>query len=158
MRSPRTPPGEPAADNFLSRYKAAGANAVDASGVLDTAQFINVAKDDALAWPAQARRAYPSTVNARMDSTIVPFIEKSLAVNNTLLAVFNDKLGLPKGALLAKHPREEYSGSESRCTFSPPIVERQVIGAHTGLSHRYRSMPSLTAVEQILDHWYILSY
>ncbi|KAJ7491422.1 hypothetical protein B0H11DRAFT_2009023 [Mycena galericulata] len=118
-------------DGMSFGYKAAGANAVDASGVKDTAQFINISKDDALAWPGQARRAYPSTVNARMDSTIVPFIEKSLAVNNTLLEVFNEKLGLPKGTLLKKHLREEYSGSESRCTFSPPIMNRQVIGAHT---------------------------
>jgi len=112
-------------------YKAAGANAVDATGTLDTAQFINIAKDDALAWPAKARRDYPSTVNARMPTTITPFVEKSLAVNNTLLEAFNDKLGLPKGALLKKHPREEFSGSETRCLFSPPIVDRQVIGAHT---------------------------
>ncbi|KAJ7112332.1 hypothetical protein C8R44DRAFT_798349 [Mycena epipterygia] len=118
-------------DGMSFGYKAAGANAVDASGKEDTVQFINVAKDDALAWPAQARRSYPSTVNARMESTIVPFVEKSLAVNNTLLDVFNDKLGLPKGTLLKHHAREEHSGSETRSTFSPPIVDRQVIGAHT---------------------------
>ncbi|KAJ7485748.1 hypothetical protein FB451DRAFT_64354 [Mycena latifolia] len=118
-------------DGMSFGYKAAGANAVDATGMLDTAQFINVAKDDALAWPAQARRSYPSTVNARMESTIIPFVEKSLAVNNTLLEAFNDKLGLPKGTMLKQHPREEYSGSEARCLFSPPILDRQVIGAHT---------------------------
>ncbi|KAJ6595200.1 hypothetical protein DFH09DRAFT_1305877 [Mycena vulgaris] len=118
-------------DGMSFGYKAAGANAVDASGMKDTVQFINVAKDDALAWPAQARRSYPPTVNARMEPTITPFVEKSLAVNNTLLDIFNDKLGLPKGTLLKKHLRDEYSGSETRSTFSPPIVDRQVIGAHT---------------------------
>ncbi|KAJ7116907.1 Clavaminate synthase-like protein [Mycena epipterygia] len=118
-------------DGMSFGYKAAGASVVDASGKVDTAEFLNVAKDDALAWPGQARRSYPSTVNVRMESTIVPFVKKSLAVNNTLLEVFNDKLGLPKGTLLKLHPREEYSGSETRSTFSPPIIDRQVISAHT---------------------------
>jgi len=112
-------------------FKAPGACVVDASGRVDTATFLNVAKDDALAWPVQARRSYPSTVNARMASTIAPFVEKSLAVNNTLLNAFDEKLGLPKGTLLKKHPREEYSGSETRVLFSPPTLDRQVIGAHT---------------------------
>jgi len=113
-------------------YKAAGANAVDASGNLDTAQFINVAKDDALAWPERARRAYPRTVDARMDSTIKPFVEKALAVNMALIAVFNEKLGLPKGALARQHPREEFSGSETRVLYSPPAeADKQAIGAHT---------------------------
>ncbi|KZT63891.1 hypothetical protein DAEQUDRAFT_747693 [Daedalea quercina L-15889] len=56
-------------------------------GALDTAEFINVAKDDARAggWPGQVHRAYPPTVNARMASTVAPFVRKSLAVNGTLL-------------------------------------------------------------------------
>ncbi|KAJ7041622.1 Clavaminate synthase-like protein [Mycena alexandri] len=112
-------------DGMSFGYKAAGANAVDATGTLDTAQFINIAKDDALAWPVQARRDYPSTVNARMPTTITPFVEKSLAVNNTLLEAFNDKLGLPKGALLKQHPREEFSGERDTLL---------VIGAHTGMA------------------------
>ncbi|KAJ7116904.1 Clavaminate synthase-like protein [Mycena epipterygia] len=118
-------------DGMSFGYKPAGANVINASGQVDAVEFINVAKDDALAWPAQARRSYPSTVNVRMESTIVSFVEKSLAVNNTLLDVFNDKLGLPKGTLSRLHPREEYSESETRSTFSPPIVDRQVISAHT---------------------------
>ncbi|KAJ7055816.1 hypothetical protein C8F01DRAFT_1157781 [Mycena amicta] len=114
-------------------YKAAGVNAIDASGIaLDTAQFINVAKDDALAWPQRARRSYPRTVDARMDSTIKPFVEKALAVNMTLIGVFNDKLGLPKGALAKLHPREEFSGSETRVLYSPPAgKDKQAIGSHT---------------------------
>ncbi|KAG5335519.1 hypothetical protein C0989_001181, partial [Termitomyces sp. Mn162] len=118
-------------------YKAAGANAVDATGRLDTVEFINIAKDDALAWPKQARRAYPSTVNARMQSTITPFVRKSLEINNTLLDVLNDRLGLPAGTLLAKHPMEEYSGCEARVIRNPPVgqasvdPERLAIGSHT---------------------------
>ncbi|KAJ7508980.1 hypothetical protein B0H11DRAFT_1963356 [Mycena galericulata] len=112
-------------------YRAAGTTAVDEKGTKGTAEFINVAKDDALAWPAQARRAYPSTVNVRMGSTITPFVEKSLEINNILLEVFNERLALPKSALLNLHPRNEYSGSEARCTFSPPLVDRLALGAHT---------------------------
>jgi len=114
-------------------YKALGANAVDASGKLDCAEFINVAKDDALTWPQQARRAYPSTVNARMESTITPFVRKSLEVNNTLLQAFEGKLGLTAGALMERHKMEEFSGSETRVTRTPPCPpdKGQLIGSHT---------------------------
>ena len=70
-----------------------------------------------------------------MDGTIRLFIEKSLAVNNTLLDIFNDRLGLPKGTLANKHLREEPSGSESRCIKNPPrpaaTEPKTAIGAHT---------------------------
>jgi hypothetical protein len=114
-------------------YKAAGANVVDASGTKDNTQFINIATDDALAWPVQARRSYPSTVGARMVTTTVPFVEKSLAVNNTLIDVFDAKLGLPNGTLSRLHPRREFSGSATRCTYNPPILAPQatVNSAHT---------------------------
>lgn len=116
-------------------YKAAGANATDEYGNLDTVEFINVAKDDALAYPRVVHRTYPPTVNARMEGTIQPFIAKSLGVNNTLLDIFNDRLGLPKGTLARKHLREEPSGSESRCIKNPPkpiaTEPKTAIGAHT---------------------------
>ncbi|CCL98642.1 uncharacterized protein FIBRA_00644 [Fibroporia radiculosa] len=117
-------------------YKAAGANATDETGALDTPEFINISKDDALAWPKQAHRDYPSTVNARMESTIIPFVHKSLEVNNTLLAVLNAKLGLPEGALAKRHTQTEYSGSEARCIKTPPMPpgtpqDRAALGAHT---------------------------
>ena len=69
------------------RYKAAGANAVDETGALDTVEFINVAKDDALAWPNKVHREYPSTVNARMENTIKPFVQKSVDINTTLIEI-----------------------------------------------------------------------
>ncbi|PPQ92475.1 hypothetical protein CVT25_010420 [Psilocybe cyanescens] len=120
-------------DGMSFGYKAAGANAVDATGERDTVEFLNVAKDDALAWPQQARRAYPDTANARMESTIVPFVKKSLEVNNTLLEVFNDRLGLPSGTLLRFHTAGEYSGSEARIIKNPPTsnTTKQAIGSHT---------------------------
>ena len=94
---------------------------------------MNVAKDDALAWPNQARRAYPRTVNARMASTIVPFVRQSLEVNNTILEIFNDKLGLPAGSLLERHLMEEFSGSEARITKNGPTTNttKVAIGSHT---------------------------
>jgi isopenicillin N synthase-like dioxygenase len=71
-----------------------------------------------------------------MESTIVPFVRKSLAVNTTLLNVFNDRLGLPEGTLARKHAMEEFSGSEARCIRSSPrpegmSEEHRAIGAHT---------------------------
>ncbi|EJD04538.1 Clavaminate synthase-like protein [Fomitiporia mediterranea MF3/22] len=122
-------------------YKAAGANATDEYGNLDTVEFINVSKDDVLAYPRVVHRTYPSTVNNRMESTIRPFVEKSLHVNNTVLSVFEKKLGLPSGTLLELHSREEPSGSEARCIKNPPkqpgidstnnAKETSAIGAHT---------------------------
>jgi len=98
--------------------------------------FINIAKDDALAWPKSARRTYPAPTNARMESTIVPFVRKSLAVNATLIDVFNNRLGLPEGELAKRHTIEEFSGSEARCIKIQPkpqgvSEEQRAIGAHT---------------------------
>ena len=116
-------------------YKAAGANAVDEFGNLDTVEFINVAQDDALAWPEAVHRTYPRTVNARMENTIVPFVKKSRAINVVLLKILEKKLGLPEGELLKKHTEEEPSASETRCIKSPPHKseekDKTAIGAHT---------------------------
>ncbi|PBK80054.1 Clavaminate synthase-like protein [Armillaria gallica] len=114
-------------------YKAAGGTAVDASGQEDTIEFINISKDDALAYPSVAHRTYPSTVNERMESTITPFITKSVQVNDMILEIFNNKLGLPKGTLIKLHSKDEYSGSEARMTknASGYAPDRMAIGAHT---------------------------
>ncbi|OAX31654.1 Clavaminate synthase-like protein [Rhizopogon vinicolor AM-OR11-026] len=117
-------------------YKKAGANAVDAAGKnLDTAEYINISKDDALAYSQVVHRTYPSTVNSRMENTIAPFVRKALAVNYVLLNIFNEKLGLPQGTLERLHAVEEHSGSEARCIRNPPQVKEAAgglaIGAHT---------------------------
>jgi len=139
-------------------YKAAGANAVDATGMKDLVEFINVSKDDALAWPKQARRAYPSTVNDRMDSTITPFIQKSLEINNTILDILSDRLGLPPGKLMEKHPIGEHSGSESRVIRAPPNPpqKRQLLGSHTdfgSLSFLHNRVGGLQVLVPTSDTW-----
>jgi len=139
-------------------YKAMGANAVDATGARDSVEFINVAKDDALAWPKVARRAYPSTVNKRMESTIVPFVQKSLDVNNTLLEIFNERLGLVAGTLMERHKMDEYSGSETRVIHSPPVTIKveQSLGSHTdfgSLSFLHNRLGGLQVLVPGIDSW-----
>ncbi|KAG6906669.1 hypothetical protein DXG01_012697 [Tephrocybe rancida] len=140
-------------------YKSAGANAVDASGKKDAVEFINVAKDDALAWPGQVHRSYPPSVNDRMESTVTPFIRKSVEVNNLLLGVLNAKLGLPAGTLLEKHRIEEPSGSESRVTRTPPVRSTSIdpaIGSHTdfgSLSFLHNRLGGLQVLVPGIDTW-----
>ena len=108
---------------------------MDETGLKDTIEFINVSKDDALSFPKPTHRTYPSTVEECMESTVRPFVQKSLEVNNTILEVFNEKLGLPEGELLKRHVTNELSGSEARVIKNPPApemsAERQALGAHT---------------------------
>ena len=52
-----------------------------------------------------------------METVIKPFIQKSIEVNDTVLEVFNKKLGLKEGTLKLKH--NGYSGSEARCIRTP---------------------------------------
>lgn len=133
----------------LRRYKAAGANAVDETGALDTVEFLNVSKDDALAWPETVHCEYPSTVNARMENTIRPFVEKSVEINSTLLDVFNDRLDLPEGTLASKHKLTDISTSETRCIKNPPRPggvddAKTALGAHTDFGSLV-SWPTLCA-------------
>lgn len=120
-------------DSFGSRYKAAGANAVNASGELDTVEFMNIAHDDVVAWPRRARRDYPEVVNNHMESTVIPFVKHSFEVNNLILDIFNDKLGLPSGKLRECHKSSEFSGSEARIIKNriTSNTSKEAIGAHT---------------------------
>lgn len=120
-------------DGTDSRYKAKGATTVDLSGSKDNAEMINVSKDDALAYPRVAHASYPSTVNARMENTVRPFVEACTDANNTIMAVFNAKLGLPEGTLANLHARDEPSVSEARVIKVPatPGSTKIAVGAHT---------------------------
>ena len=55
-----------------------------------------------------------------MESTIKPFVKKSLEVTNTHYSIFEEKLGLPAGSILRYHTDEAHSGSEARVIRSPP--------------------------------------
>ena len=95
---------------------------MDDNGTRDVAEFVNIAKDDVLAWPDVVHRTYPSTVYARMESTLKPFVEKSLAINSRLIDALNDKLGLPEGTLAAVHQPGEHCRSTARVIRAPPSL------------------------------------
>ncbi|TCD62168.1 hypothetical protein EIP91_007274 [Steccherinum ochraceum] len=150
-------------DGMSHGYKAAGANATDASGVKDTVEFINISQDDVLAYPEFVHRTYPYTVNARMQNTIIPFVTKSVAVNETILSVFNEKLGLPKGALAQLHRLDVPSNSEARCIKNPPKPEQPAadlkvaIGAHTdfgSLSFLHNRLGGLQVLPPGYTEWH----
>jgi hypothetical protein len=81
-------------------------------------------------------RRYPPPVEGRMDSAVRPFVRKSMEVNQTLIDILNDRLGLRPGYLAKLHTPEEHSGSEVRCVkktraSTPEPPDRVAIGAHT---------------------------
>ncbi|KAI0269389.1 Clavaminate synthase-like protein [Gloeopeniophorella convolvens] len=141
-------------------YKHAGANATDASGALDSVEFLNVAQDDVLAWPAPAHRTYPAPVGAHMASAVRPFVLKSGAVNATLLGILGDRLGLPREALAARHAPAEHSGSEARCIRAPAFQdmppEKAALGSHTdfgSLSFLHNRLGGLQVLPPGTDEW-----
>ncbi|KAF8989891.1 Clavaminate synthase-like protein [Cyathus striatus] len=127
------------------RYKAAGANAVVATGHKDTVEFINIAKDDALSYPKIPHCTYPDPAESKMTSVIGPFIKKSLGVNNKLLEVLNDRLGLPASTLLQQHARDKHSST------NPPEA-RQALGNHTYFGSLSSPHNRLGGLQPIPDH------
>ncbi|KDQ63016.1 hypothetical protein JAAARDRAFT_29011 [Jaapia argillacea MUCL 33604] len=120
-------------------YKAVGTIAVDEKGTMDSVEFFNVSQDDVLSWPVPTHRTYFSTVNDNMDVTVSPFVRKSMEVNNTLLSIFESRLGLRAGTLAGLHDPSETSGSEARCIRAEPksagsssyVDGKAVLGAHS---------------------------
>ncbi|GJN87345.1 hypothetical protein Rhopal_000294-T1 [Rhodotorula paludigena] len=119
-------PFEQGDSGMSAGYKRAGSTNVDAKGNVDTVQFMNVAKDDALAYPEVRQRTYPKVVNEHM-STITNFIRTSDNVLQTLMGVLEIRLGLPKGTFAALHKEGDISGSESRCILKPAEGEKGYI-------------------------------
>jgi len=119
--------------NCPTSYKVAGATYADVDGSTDLAEFINVSKDDAFAYPKVVHKVYPPTVNFRMKYVIRPFIQSCADVSSVLIDVFNQKLGLPEGTLAALHRTEKECISESRCIKVPPPPEdtKIALGQHT---------------------------
>lgn len=143
-------------------YKKVGAQAIDGTGkFLDNIEFINVSKDDALAYPRVVHLTYPSTINARMENTVAPFVRKSLDVTYVVLNIFNDKLGLPEGTLESMHAMDEHSACEVRCTRSPPVqdkeaMERAMLAAHTdfgSLTFLHNRLGGLQVMPPGHDEW-----
>lgn len=126
--------------NRPTSYKVAGATYADADGSTDLAEFINVSKDDAFAYPKVVHKVYPPTVNVRMKGAVKPFIQSCTDASNILMGVFNQKLGLPEGTLAALHRTEMESISESRCIKVPPPPKDTniALGQHTDFG-RYRT-------------------
>ncbi|EJD06945.1 Clavaminate synthase-like protein [Fomitiporia mediterranea MF3/22] len=150
-------------------YKARGAVVMNEYGDTDNVEWFNVSKEDALAYPKVIHRTYPEPVNARMESTITPFVRKSTEVLETILSVFEKRLGLRSNALLDLHPRSEHSGSETRVIKSPPThmnmdghVEKSKvsIGAHTdfgSLTFLHNRLGGLQVLPPGTEEWqYIL--
>lgn len=150
-------------------YKAMGAMATNEYGNPDNNEMINVAKDDAIAYPNVVYRTYPSTVYARMQSTIIPFVRKADEAIHTIYSVFEKKLGLPEGALRKLHPLTEESSSDARIIKTPPknmnldgIVEKDKVthGPHTdvgSLSFLHNRLGGLQVLPPGTSEWqYIL--
>jgi len=143
-------------------YKAAGANATDEYGNLDTVEFINVARDDALTFPTPTHRTYPPTVDARMPGTVTPFVKASMEITRVLIDCLGRQMGLPKGALDSVHSETEYSGSETRVIKNPPVGEKGItngkvaIGAHTdfgSLSFLHNKLGGLQVLVPGTSEW-----
>jgi len=114
-------------------YKAAGANNVDEYGNLDTVEFINVSKDDALNWPKIVHREYPPPVKEKMHA-VKKFVQRSDEINRTLMDVMSDRLGISRDILRDKHDPSKTTPSESRVIRNPPkpmTAEEVAIGSHT---------------------------
>ncbi|KAI9059088.1 Clavaminate synthase-like protein [Trametes sanguinea] len=145
---------------FSFGYKAAGMQFMDDNGTKDVTEFLNISKDDALAWPTPYHRTYPSTVNECMESAVKPFIQKSLTINNFVIDILNDKLGLPKGTLAALHNPAEASGCTARCIRAPPHMERDnktFLNPHTdfgSLSFLHNRLGGLQVLPPGADKWY----
>ncbi|KAM0790376.1 hypothetical protein ACM66B_003258 [Microbotryomycetes sp. NB124-2] len=114
-------PFEMGSEGRTAGYKKSGGTNVDAKGNLDTVEFFNIAKDDALAYPVARQRSYPSVIQQHM-STIKEFISLSDTVLKTIMTALEPFVGLEPGTLTAYHENggPNLSGSEARLIYKPP--------------------------------------
>uniref|UniRef100_A0A8H8CK73 Fe2OG dioxygenase domain-containing protein n=1 Tax=Psilocybe cubensis TaxID=181762 RepID=A0A8H8CK73_PSICU len=114
-------------------YREAGKKYVDAEGSLDASEYINVAKDDAMAYPRIVHRDYPAPVNRYMQDTIIPFVQTCIEQSKVVMRVFENKLGLPLGTLMALHDPGKTCISEARCikVAATPKGTKIALGQHT---------------------------
>jgi len=94
-----------------------------------------------------------------MLNTIGPFVKKSNEINDTLIGIFNQRLGLPDGRLAALHRADEFSASEARVIKSPAAgfsKDRMAIGAHTdfgSLSFLHNRLGGLQVLPPGITEW-----
>lgn len=105
-----------------------------------------MAKDDALAFPKAIHRTYPPLVADAFPTTLTPFVKRSIEINETLLRVLGEKLGLEDGVMESMHIKEERSGCVTRVIRTPPqqgkpqvLEEQALLGAHTDFGSLVRA-------------------
>jgi len=150
-------------DGMQFGYKGAGLHTADERGTLDATEFLDVAKDDALAFPSPIHRTYPPLVSAAFPTTITPFVKKSLEVNESLLRVLGERLGLADGVMQSMHIKEEKSGCVARVIRTPPqdgdaqiLEEQALLGAHTdfgSLSFLHNRLGGLQVLAPGTEKW-----
>ncbi|KAI0766205.1 Clavaminate synthase-like protein [Trametes elegans] len=147
-------------DGCAFGYKPAGVQFLYQQNVKDVVEALAISKDDALAWPTRFHRAYPSTINACMDSVVKPFVQKSLAINHFLIDVLNDRLGLTKGSLATFHNATQASGCSARLIRAPPLTDHEdnaFLNPHTdfgSLSLVYNRLGGLQVLPPGSDKWF----
>ncbi|GJJ08949.1 hypothetical protein Clacol_003169 [Clathrus columnatus] len=114
-------------------YKHLASIQIDPSGTRDANEYFNIAQDDAFSYPSVTHRTYPTLINDAMQPVITPFTRKSVEVNNTLIDVFNDRLGLPADELGKRHDMTELSGNGAKFIRVPPNLNtgEKAVGHHT---------------------------
>jgi hypothetical protein len=145
--SPYHLPSYSSSSSHARRYKAQGAWGTGVNNIPDRIEFMNIAQDDALAYPRVVHRSYPSTVENAMESTVQPFMQKHVAIQETFFEIFDQLLGFPPGTLKKRHELDEPSSTESRNIRNPPIPEDGVMGldAHTDFGSLVRVLSSFAA-------------
>ena len=115
-----------------------------------------MAKDDIMAYPSIIHRTYPSTVGARIESTIRPFVQSSMEITRVLLETLGARLELPKGTLSSLHSTTVVgqSGSEVRCIKVWPKTEATDVSqaafpAHTDFGSLVSSLSSLIYISSV---------
>ncbi|WPG98581.1 Hypothetical protein R9X50_00137300 [Acrodontium crateriforme] len=103
----------------IDSYKIAGATRTDKSGTPDTAEFMNVAKNEMIILDEQMRRPWPKVVT---DSKQI-FASYSRAAHTTgmhIMIMIMGKLGVDPNEITSRHVFEENAGDHVRITRGPP--------------------------------------
>lgn len=138
-------------------YKAVGATTVSPDGKKDFSEMINVSTADVLSHKdGQHTHRYPPALLQYMESTIKPYVQGCITLSAEVLHIFEEKLGLPKDALIKKHPEVEdpedtagvsKTGSEARIVRVPRVERKETddpdkvigVGSHTDFGSLVRT-------------------